>query len=79
VQFLDDVSMFVFNRDFNKDILTNKQELEEILKENNSKKTLKDINIKKRTKEEIIEELKKEKYERELKIRLQRLDRFYKI
>lgn len=77
--FEDDVSIFIFTRNFNKDLIANKQELEQILKETNSKKSIKEIQIKKRTKEEIIEELKREKIERELKIRLDRLDRLAKI
>ncbi len=79
LEFDDDVSIFIFTRDYNKDLITNKQELEQILKEANSKKSIKEIQIKKRTKEEIIEELKREKQERELKIRLDRLDRLAKI
>ncbi|MBP8016442.1 SpoIIE family protein phosphatase, partial [Candidatus Gracilibacteria bacterium] len=77
--FEDDVSMFLFTRDFKKDVIFNTRELEQIIKDNSSKKSIKDIQIKNKTKQEIIEELKKEKYERELKIRLQRLDRLNKL
>ncbi|EKE29357.1 MAG: hypothetical protein ACD_2C00185G0002 [uncultured bacterium (gcode 4)] len=79
LEFDDDVSFFIFTRNTNKDLIANKEELEQILKETNSKKSLKEIQIKKRTKEEIIEELKQEKHERELKVRLERLDRLAKI
>lgn len=79
VDFEDDVSFFIYTRNTKKDLITNKEELQDILKEVNSKKSLKDIQIKKRTKEEIIEELKKERQEREIKIRLERLDRLAKI
>ncbi len=78
VPFNDDVSVFVFNRNFDKDIIKNKNELENIAKEHNSKKTIKDILFKK-TKEELIEEMRQERYNKELKIRLNRLDNLYKI
>ncbi|MDD2566320.1 MAG: PP2C family protein-serine/threonine phosphatase [Candidatus Gracilibacteria bacterium] len=78
-EFDDDVSFFIYTRNFSKDLIANKNELEAILKETNSKKSIKDISFKKRTKEDIMEELKKEKQDRELKIRLERLDRLAKI
>lgn len=79
IEITDDASFFIFVRNTNKDLIVNKTELEQILKETNSKKKLKDIQFNKKTKEDIIEELRKEKQERELKIRLERLDRLAKI
>lgn len=77
LSFDDDVTLIVFVRDKNKDLISNKAELEKILQESNIKKT--NIQIKNTTKQEVIDKIKKEKYDRELKIRLQRLDRLYKI
>lgn len=79
IELTDDASFFIFVRNMNKDLIVNKAELEQILKETNSKKKLRDIQFNKKTKEDIIEELRKEKQERELKIRLERLDRLAKI
>lgn len=79
IEINDDASFFIFVRNTNKDLIVNKTELEQILKEANSKKKLRDIQFNKKTKEDLIEELKKEKQERELKIRLERLDRLAKI
>jgi hypothetical protein len=64
-------------RDKNKDLISNKAELEKILQESNVKKA--NVQIKNTTKQEVIDKIKKEKYDRELKIRLQRLDRLYKV
>lgn len=79
VEINDDASFFIFVRNTDKDLILNKNDLEQILKDSNSKKKLKDIQFNKKTKEDIIEELRKEKQERELKIRLDRLDRLAKI
>ena len=78
-EFEDDVSLFFFARNYNKDLIANKEELEQILKEANSKKSVKDIELNKRTKEEIIEEIRREKMERETKIRLDRLENLSKM
>lgn len=75
--FDDDVTIIILSRDKNKDIITNKEELNKILQEANVKRW--NIQVKKQTKEEVIEKIKKEKYDRELKIRLQRLDRLHNI
>jgi len=75
--FDDDVTLIVFVRDKNKDLISNKAELEKILQESNVKKT--NMQIKNTTKQEVIDKIKKEKYDRELKIRLQRLDRLHKV
>jgi hypothetical protein len=64
-------------RDKNKYLISNKAELEKILQESNVKKA--NVQIKNTTKQEVIDKIKKEKYDRELKIRLQRLDRLYKV
>ncbi len=78
VPFEDDVSFFIFSRNTAKDLITNKSELETILKEMDIKKTNKEIDFTNKTKQQVIETLKKERHERELKIRLDRLDRLYK-
>lgn len=77
LSFDDDVTLIVFVRDKNKDLISNKAELEKILQESNVKKA--NVQIKNTTKQEVIDKIKKEKYDRELKIRLQRLDRLYKV
>lgn len=80
VPFEDDVSFFIFSRNTEKDIIANKAELESIMKEMDIRKTnTKDIDFTNKTKKEIIETLKKERYDRELKIRLDRLERLYKM
>lgn len=75
--FDDDVTLIVFVRDRNRDLISNKAELEKILQESNVKKT--NMQIRNTTKQEVIDKIKKEKYDRELKIRLQRLDRLYRV
>lgn len=80
IPFEDDVSFFFFSRNKAKDLISNKGELENILKEMDIKKTdVKDINFANKTKQQIMEALKRERHERELKIRLTRLDRLYKM
>ena len=80
VSFEDDVSFFIFSRNTAKDLIANKAELETILKELDIKKTgTKEIDFTNKTKQQVIETLKKERHERELKIRLDRLDRLYKM
>ncbi|EKE26050.1 MAG: hypothetical protein ACD_4C00459G0014 [uncultured bacterium (gcode 4)] len=79
VNYEDDLSLIIFSRDKQKDLITNKEELQKILSETNSLKNIKNVQTKNKTKEDIIEQIKKERYERELKIRLDRLERLYKI
>lgn len=80
VPFEDDVSFFIFSRNTAKDLITNKSELESLLKELDIKKTdKKDTDLTNKTKQQVIETLKKERHERELKIRLNRLERLYKM
>lgn len=80
VAFEDDVSFFIFSRNTAKDLITNKAELENILKEMDIKKgNTKEINFTNKTKQQVIETLKKERHERELKIRLDRLEKLYKM
>lgn len=79
IPFQDDVSMFIFTRNTGKDLITNKAELQSLLKEMDVKKDAKDVSFKNKTKQQVIEELKKERHERDLKIRLDRLDRLYKM
>lgn len=80
ISFEDDVSFFLFTRNTSKDLITNKAELESLLKDMDIKKEgKKDIDFVNKTKQEIIENLKKERHERELKIRLDRLERLYKM
>ncbi len=78
IPFNDDVSVFIFNRNLNKDIIKTKKEFENILKEHNSTTTIKNV-INNKTREELIKEIKKERYDRDLKIKLSRLDKLYKI
>lgn len=55
-------------------------ELESLLKEMDIKKTnTKEVDFTNKTKQEVIETLKRERYERELKIKLDRLERLYKM
>jgi len=80
VAFEDDVSFFIFSRNTAKDLITNKTELDALLKEMDIKKTnAKEVDFTNKTKQEIIETIKKERHERELKIRLDRLERLYKM
>lgn len=74
------MSFFLFSRNTAKDLVTNKAELESLLKEMDIKKTgTKDIDFTNKTKQQVIETLKKERHERELKIHLDRLERLYKM
>ena len=78
--FEDDVSFFIFARNTGKDLISNKVELESILKEMDIKKSeAKTIDFNNKTKQQVIDTLKKERYERELKIRLDRLSRLYNM
>lgn len=80
VPFEDDVSFFLFSRNTTKDLIGNKAELESLLKEMDIKKMgSKEIDFTNKTKQQVIETLKKERHERELKIRIDRLDRLYKM
>ncbi len=80
VAFEDDVSFFIFSRNTAKDLITNKTELEIILKEMDIKKSgTKEIDFTNKTRQEVIEAIKKERHERELKIRLDRLEMLYKM
>ncbi|EKD30239.1 MAG: serine phosphatase [uncultured bacterium (gcode 4)] len=79
VPFQDDVSMFIFTRNTGKDLITNKAELQSLLKEMDVKKDVKDVNFKNKTRQQVIDDLKKERHARDLKIRLERLDRLYKM
>jgi hypothetical protein len=80
VSFEDDVSFFIFSRNTEKDIITNKTDIEILMKEMDIKKTnTKEIDFTNKTKKEIVETLKKERHERELKIKLDRLERLYKM
>jgi|GEM_PF-2482871 len=79
IPFQDDVSMFIFSRNTGKDLITNKAELQSLLKEMDVKKDVKEVSFKNKTRQQVIEELKKERHERDLKIRLERLDRLYKM
>jgi len=71
--------MFVFARNSNKDLIENEQELKELLQESNIKKLSADFTLKNKTKQEVIDKIKQQKYERDVKIRLDRLDRLYRI
>jgi hypothetical protein len=78
--FEDDVSFFIFSRNFKKDIVSNKEELANLMKEMDIKKVgKKDIDFMNKTKQQIIDTMKQERHERELKIRLDRLDRLYQM
>lgn len=77
--FNDDTSLFLFTRNTTKDIVINKAELESFLKEMDIKQPSKKIKFHNKTRQQIIEDLKKERQDRDLKIRLDRLDRLYKM
>ncbi|MDD5197736.1 MAG: PP2C family protein-serine/threonine phosphatase [Candidatus Gracilibacteria bacterium] len=80
VPFEDDMSFFIFSRNTAKDIIINQAALAAILKEMEIKETdNKKIDFTNKTKQQVIETLKKERYERDLKIKLDRLDRLYKM
>jgi hypothetical protein len=61
-------------------LIANKAELELLLKELDVKKIgKKEIDFTNKTKQQVIDNLKKDRHERELKIRLERLERLYKM
>lgn len=74
------MSFFIFSRNTAKDVIINQAALAAILKEMEIKENdNKKIDFTNKTKQQIIETLKKDRYERELKIKLDRLDRLYKM
>jgi len=78
--FEDDVSFFIFSRNFKKDLVSSKEELANLMKEMDIKKVgKKDIDFINKTKQQIIDTMKQERHERELKIRLDRLNRLYQM
>lgn len=78
--FDDDVSLHVLKRSTQKDVLTNRHDLDEILKELNASAELtRGMRTKNRTKEQIAEEVRKKKYETDLKVRLVRLQQLYEL
>lgn len=77
--FLDDVSIFVFERDPNKDLIANKDELDVLLKDLDiSDRTVK-IDFKGKTREEILEQMQRKRHESELKARMAILEQLYKL
>jgi hypothetical protein len=77
--FDDDASAFIFTRNNQKDLIENEQELKDLLQESNIKRLSMDFSLKNQTKQEIAEKIRQQKYERDVKIRLDRLDRLYRI
>ncbi|MDD2516486.1 MAG: PP2C family protein-serine/threonine phosphatase [Candidatus Gracilibacteria bacterium] len=75
----DDVSVFLFARNKQKDKLSSIDEIEAIRKEFDIKNNKKTNYYKNKTRQEVMEELKKEKHTKDLKIRLERLERLYRI
>lgn len=74
----DDMSIVIFQRDTNTDILNSKEEIDSLIE----KEKIEDPNIKIKkwkNKQQILEEIKKQKYESNLKIRLDRLKQLYEL
>jgi serine phosphatase RsbU (regulator of sigma subunit) len=77
--FDDDTSAFIFTRDTNRDLIENEQELKKLLEDVSLKKLTGDFNAKNKTRQEIVEQARQQKYDRDVQLRLDRLDRLYKI
>ncbi len=77
--FLDDVSLFIFERDPNKDLITNKDELDQLLRELDTSSRTIELDYKGKTREELLEEMEKKRYEKELKARMTILEQYYKL
>ncbi len=77
--FMDDVSLFIFKRDSNLDIISNKNELDALLKELDSSQRTVKMDLKGKTRAEVQEEIRKEKQKKELKARLSNMEQLYKI
>lgn len=76
---LDDISLFILQRNKNKDVIKAEEEIEEIKKELEISDKKDNKFFKNKSKQQIIEDLKKEKYNSNLKVRLNRLDKLYRI
>ncbi len=77
--FMDDVSCFVFKRNSNLDVISNKTELDALLMElDNSNRTIK-LDLHGKTRAEIQEEIRKDKHRQELHLRLLNMEQLYKI
>jgi hypothetical protein len=78
--FADDVSAFVWVRNSDKDVVVNKEQLQDILNEVGLKERETKLGaFKNLNRAEIVEVLKKERHEAELKRRLLHLDRLYQM
>lgn len=77
--FDDDASLFVFVRNSDKDLISDEQELKDLLADADMKKFSVEVNFKNKTKQEITDEIKRQKHDKDLKVRLDRLDRLYRI
>jgi Stage II sporulation protein E (SpoIIE) len=77
--FLDDVSVFIFKRNPALDILSNKADIDEMIRDFDiSQRTIK-LDLKGRTRAEVQEELQKERRKAELKARLVNMESLYKL
>jgi hypothetical protein len=77
--FGDDVSCFLFRRDSNLDVISDKAELDALLQElDTNQRTIK-LDLKGKTRAEIQEEIRKEKKKTELKARLANMEQLYKM
>jgi hypothetical protein len=77
--FLDDVSIFIFKRNSNLDVISNKGELDALLSElDTSQRSIK-LDLQGKTRAEIHEEIRKGKQKQELQARLVNMEQLYKI
>lgn len=78
--FSDDVSLFVFARNTEKDKIADVNELEAFLQERNVQKDdMKRVNAKNKTRKQIADALKQEQHRRHIEIRLWRLKKLYDL
>lgn len=77
--FLDDVSIFIFKRNSNLDVISNKTELDALLVELDLNQRAIKLDLHGKTRAEIQEEIRKEKHRQELQARLVNMEQLYKI
>lgn len=77
--FLDDVSIFIFKRNSNLDVISNKTELDALLVELDLNQRAIKLDLHGKTRGEIQEEIRKEKHRQELQARLVNMEQLYKI
>jgi serine phosphatase RsbU (regulator of sigma subunit) len=77
--FLDDVSVFIFKRNFELDILSNKADIDDMIRDFDLSKRTISLDLKGRTRAEVQKELQKERQLAELKARLVNMESLYKL